>query len=133
MTTRKYFGSSSKISNWNGAPAALTSLKSGTRQPAAAGAEWPPAPADPITPYCEHLLAAPWALEVPLLLPPGRIGADAQSRHWWQAGAAALPLETAAAPLALGAELAASCGIWTGARLGLIAAQSNWGRLDFHG
>jgi hypothetical protein len=78
-----------------------------------------------------HLLAAPWTLEVPLLLAAGRIGADAQSRHWWQSGAAALPLERPAPPVALGAELGAACGIWNGARLGLIAAQSNWGRIGF--
>jgi hypothetical protein len=104
-----------------------------TREPSAAAASWAPALPDPAAQVAAHLLAAPWALEVPLLLPPGRIGIDAQSRHWWQSADIALPLDSQAPPVALGVELAASSGLWNGARLGLIAAQSSWGRLAFHG
>jgi hypothetical protein len=104
-----------------------------TRAPEPAAFDWPTAPADPLSSHAEHLRAAPWGLETPLLLPAGRICADGQGRHWLQAGATALPLVAAAPLVALGAELSAAAGIWNGARLALLAAQSNWGRLGFDG
>jgi hypothetical protein len=100
--------------------------------------EWPsawpkPAPGDPIGAYVDSLLAAPWSLEVPLLLPAGRIGSNANGRGWWCGGAgeSALPLAEAPPLLALGASVEAAAGVWNGKRLSLIAARSDWGRLRF--
>jgi hypothetical protein len=41
------------------------------------------------------------------------------------------PLRNPAPPLALGTSIDSAAGIWDGARLSLIAARTNWGRLGF--
>ena len=93
---------------------------------------WPTAPeGDPLAVYSRHLLAAPWRLESPILLPDGRICEDETGRHWWQSGDTTLPLAAPCPTFALGAKLEAAVGIWGGTRLSLIAAQSDWGRLAF--
>jgi hypothetical protein len=104
-----------------------------TRYPTAQAGAWPAAHPDPLTHYAEQLLLSPWGLATPLLLPAGRICADSQGRHWFQSAAACLPLHAAAPAASLGAELATAAGLWNGARLSLITAQSNWGRLRFDG
>lgn len=43
---------------------------------------WPDAAADPLAELAEQALAAPWRIEMPLLLPAGRIGAEASGRAW---------------------------------------------------
>ena len=103
------------------------------RQPHASAPAWPSAPADPLASHADHRLVAPWALETPILLPPGRICVDATGQQWLQAGAAALPLDRNVPAAALGAELSQAAGLWNGTRLALIAAQSNWGRVSFDG
>jgi hypothetical protein len=93
---------------------------------------WPQPAADPFAEHAEHMLIAPWRSEVPLLLPPGRICADAAGRAWWRSALGAwAPLGDAVPQLALGAEIESAAGIWDGARLSLIAARTNWGRLGF--
>ena len=95
---------------------------------------WPEPPAaDPLAPWSDALLAAPWRLEAPILLPPGRIAEDASGRAWWLAGEAALPLDAAPPTLALGARIEAAAGVWNGARLALLSARTDWGRLAFDG
>ncbi len=103
------------------------------RNPNASPLPWPAAPADPLANHADQRLKAPWAMETPLLLPAGRIAADSQGRHWFQSDATCLPLDTVAPTAALGAALTTAAGLWNGTRLSLIAAQSNWGRLSFHG
>jgi len=103
------------------------------RDPNAAKRVWPAAAADPLAAHSEQRLKAPWALETPLLLPAGRICVDSQGRHWLRSGATCLPLDSAPPAVTLGAELTAAAGLWNGARLSLIAAHSNWGRLSFGG
>ena len=79
--------------------------------------------------------AMPWALEVPMLLGPGRIASDDRGGTWWvpEAGGRhrALPVGNRMPPAAGGADLAASAAIWNGAELDLLAARTPMGRLDF--
>lgn len=91
-------------------------------------AAWPEAPADPLAEAAQRLLAAPWTLESPILLGPGRYAADPRGRFWWRsaAGDAALPLAEAPAAALLGARLAAGAGLWTGSRLEILATQALW-------
>jgi hypothetical protein len=93
---------------------------------------WPDAPSDPFADYAEQILAAPWRIEVPLLLPAGRICADAAGRAWWRSTVGQwAPLRGPAQPLAFGAAIETAAGTWDGARLSLVAARTNWGRLGF--
>jgi hypothetical protein len=95
---------------------------------------WPDPPADPFAEYAECLLVTPWRTETPLLLPEGRICADAAGRAWWRSGRGLwAPLREPPPPLALGASIETAAGVWDGARLSLIAARTNWGRLAFNG
>jgi hypothetical protein len=99
----------------------------------AAPKQWPAAPDDPLAVYAAQLSHTPWALEAPLLLPAGRICLDPAGRHWWRGEDVALPLADPAPPVALGTVLHSAMGLWTGARLKLLAAQTGWGRLGFDG
>ena len=95
---------------------------------------WPDPPADPFVDYAESLLATPWRSETPFLLPEGRICADAAGRAWWRSDRSLwAPLRDPPPPLALGALIESAVGVWDGARLSLIAARTNWGRLAFDG
>jgi hypothetical protein len=93
---------------------------------------WPDAAADPLAEVAEQALAAPWRIETPVLLPAGRICAEASGRAWWRShDGIVVPLNNAPSALALGASLERAAGVWEGSRLSLIAAQTNWGRLGF--
>jgi hypothetical protein len=94
---------------------------------------WPEAPADPLAGYAERKRLAPWLLDAPLLLPAARIVAEPSGRSWWRSGdGPPLQLRAAPAAFALGARLERAAALWDGIRLGLIAAQTDWGRVDFH-
>jgi SWIM zinc finger len=93
---------------------------------------WPDAAADPIAALAEQALAAPWLTEMPVLLPEGRICAEASGRAWWRSNdGIAVPLRNAPSALALGANIERAAGVWEGSGLSLIAARTNWGRLGF--
>jgi hypothetical protein len=93
---------------------------------------WPAAPHDPFTDHAAGALIAPWSIELPLLLPEGRICADAAGRAWWRStGGDSAPLRDPPPPLAFGAVIERAAGTWDGARLALIAARTDWGRLGF--
>ncbi len=97
---------------------------------------WPDAPAGhPLDAHAALLLDAPWRLETPMLLPAGRIARDAAGRAWWRADgdASVLPIAQSPPPLAFGATIARAAAVWNGARLSLIAAETDWGRMDFDG
>jgi hypothetical protein len=95
---------------------------------------WPDPLADPFAEYADSLMATPWRSETPLLLPEGRICADAKGRAWWRSACGrCAPLRDPAPPLALGASIESAAGVWDGARLFLLAARTNWGRLAFDG
>lgn len=106
-------------------------------QRAAAGAAPPdwPAPAEAVVDaLTEPLLAEPWALEVPVLLPAGRIALDGADHAWWRSadGAAILPVAGAVDGLWRGTDLLRMAAIWSGSRLAVMAAQTSWGRIDRH-
>jgi hypothetical protein len=93
---------------------------------------WPDAAADPLAALAEQALAAPWRTETPVLLPKGRICAEASGRAWWRShDGIAVPLRNAPSALALGVSVERAAGVWEGSRLSLIAARTNWGRLGF--
>ncbi|MBV9592079.1 MAG: SWIM zinc finger family protein [Hyphomicrobiales bacterium] len=93
---------------------------------------WPQAAADPFAENAERLLEAPWLTEIPLLLPRGRICADASQRAWWRsAEGLAAPLSEAVSRFALGASIESAAALWSGAQLSLLAARTDWGRLGF--
>jgi hypothetical protein len=93
---------------------------------------WPTVSADALAEYAAIKREAPWLIEAPLLLPAGRIAAEASGRAWWRAhDDAPLQLRAAPPPVALGADISRAAALWDGVRLGMITAQSNWGRIDF--
>jgi hypothetical protein len=97
--------------------------------------EWP-APEEVITQaLAKPLLAEPWTLEVPVLLPAGRIALDDTGHAWWRSadGATTLPVAGTAEGLLRGADLARTAAIWSGNRLAILAAQSRWGRIGGDG
>ncbi len=111
---------------------ALIVERSEAETPAPDGETWPePETGDPLTSYADVLLAAPWSLAAPVALPAGRIAEDAAGRPWWLGESGALPLDGAAPDVSLGARLDAAAGLWNGARLTLLAARTNWGRIGF--
>jgi hypothetical protein len=94
------------------------------------GAPWPePDDADPLAAWLARLDAAPWTQVAPLLLPAGRIATERSGAAWWRRDDVALPLDGTVPAVALGSDLRAACGLWSGGRLTLLAAQSDWGRL----
>jgi hypothetical protein len=78
------------------------------------------------------LLAEPWVEAWPILLPAGRIGFDRTGAPWWRGhdGAYILPVSGQLGALATGSELSRTAGLWSGARLELLAARTPWGRID---
>jgi len=93
---------------------------------------WPEAAADPLAYLAEQALAVPWRIETPVLLPEGRVCTEPSGRPWWRSkDGIVVPLRGALPALSLGAGLECAVGIWDGARLSLVAARTNWGRLDF--
>ena len=78
--------------------------------------------------------AAPWMISAPVMLPPGNLAEAAGGGPvWWCSADAAhcLPVANAPPPQIRGMALEAAAAIWDGARLSLLAAQSDWGRLAF--
>ncbi|MBY0565456.1 MAG: SWIM zinc finger domain-containing protein [Hyphomonadaceae bacterium] len=92
---------------------------------------WPAADADPITAHAAQLMAAPWRVETPVLLSAGRLVPEGKL-HWWRSDTGIVaPLRTAPPLLGMGAAIDNAFGLWDGARLSLVAARTNWGRLAF--
>ena len=68
----------------------------------------------------------------PVLLPEGRILSDAGGKPWWQgAGGDAWPVDIVPADPVYGMELTQAAALWDGARLSLLSAQTDWGRVSF--
>jgi hypothetical protein len=101
-----------------------------------ATSEWPAAKGALADTLSGSLLAEPWTLEVPVLLPAGRLALDATGQAWWRSadGAITLPVAGDAEGLLRGADLARTAAIWSGSRLTILAAQTSaWGRVSGHG
>ncbi|UFW53295.1 MULTISPECIES: SWIM zinc finger family protein [Bradyrhizobium] len=96
--------------------------------------EWP-APDETLShALTRPLLAEPWTIDVPLLLPQGRIARDDAGHAWWRSadGTDTLPITGSAAGLLAGTELTRTAAIWSGNRLTILAAQTPWGRIAGH-
>ncbi|MDR2113076.1 MAG: SWIM zinc finger family protein, partial [Candidatus Accumulibacter sp.] len=89
---------------------------------------------DPLAACAPFWNGAPWGLECPLVLPPGRVVRDREGRGWWRADedehGSGLPLARETPLPVLGMALSAAAGLWDGMRLDLFAAQSAFGRID---
>ena len=93
---------------------------------------WPVAAADPLADLAEQALAAPWRIDMPVLLPEGRICTEGAGRAWWRSDdGVVVPLRKPLPAIAYGARIDRAAGVWDGSRLALIAAQTNWGRIGF--
>jgi len=94
---------------------------------------WPAATGDdPLVDVCKTLDVVPWQQDTPLLLPPGHV-VTAGDAAWWRVDSGAgLPIAAdslrQALPQILGMPLPASIGIWDGARLTLLSAETPFGR-----
>jgi hypothetical protein len=97
--------------------------------------EWPEPEGALAEALSEPLVAEPWALDGPVLLPAGRFATDAAGQGWWRPhdGATALPLAAGATGLIRGTELTRAAALWSGNRLAILAARTPWGRIDGHG
>lgn len=107
------------------------------RGQAVSGLGWPEpadALADPLAAHLARQNAAPWSSETAVLLPAGRLARDDRGKAWWQAtgdnGGIALPLAGDLPEPVFGMTLEAAAGLWNGARLDLLAAYAEHGRLD---
>ncbi|TIO50646.1 MAG: SWIM zinc finger family protein [Mesorhizobium sp.] len=89
---------------------------------------------DPLAAYASFQDGAPWLTDCPIILPAGAIALDEKDGAWWQAASdphgIALPVAGSVSQTLLGLDLAATAALWNGARLELLASQSNMGRLD---
>jgi hypothetical protein len=102
------------------------------REVVAHEAGWPEPQETLVEALTTPLLAQPWTLDLPLLLPAGRIARDGAGQSWWRSrdGGLALPLIKKAQGLMCGAELTRAAALWSGQRLEILAAQTSWGRVD---
>jgi hypothetical protein len=94
--------------------------------------DWPAENATIADALTKPLLAEPWVLEFPVLLPAGRIARDASGGVWWQSAdtAVTLPVVGEQRGLIIGADLKHTAANWSGDRLTILAAMSRWGRID---
>jgi hypothetical protein len=97
--------------------------------------EWPMPRAALAELLTAPLLAEPWTIEIPVLLPAGRIARDDAGHPWWRSADAAstLPVAGSAEGLLCGTDLKRTAAIWSGSRLTILAAQTSWGRIGGHG
>ena len=107
-------------------------------QRAADGADtrnWPEPAPDLAEALTAPLHAEPWVLDIPLLLPRGRVAIDAAGQGWWRPADAttALPLAESVDGLIRGTELTRAAALWSGNRLAILAAQTPWGRIGADG
>ena len=104
----------------------------GDPEPSLASARWPEG-GGALADARRWLDLEPWVLRAPLLLPPGRLYLAGDQVYWRAAdGAVALPVLQNPEDYALGVELTAAAGLWTGARFDLLAAETQeWGRMAF--
>jgi hypothetical protein len=97
--------------------------------------DWPEPDDTLVDALAAPLLAEPWALDVPVLLPRGRIATDGNGRAWWRSaeGDAVLPVAGDSDGLIRGTDLTRAAAIWSGGRLDILAAQTPWGRIGLGG
>ncbi|MBR0847325.1 SWIM zinc finger family protein [Bradyrhizobium diazoefficiens] len=100
----------------------------------AQGLEWPTPDATLSDAMSRPLLAEPWTIDIPLLLPQGRLARDEAGGSWWRSldGTSALPVADTPEGLLCGTDLSLTAAIWSGNRLTILAAQTPWGRIGSH-
>nr|WP_249158883.1 SWIM zinc finger family protein [Bradyrhizobium jicamae] len=105
-----------------------------SRDTAADATSWPTPEAALTDTLSAPLLAEPWTLDIPVLLPAGRIARDDAGHSWWRSadGSTTLPVAGSAEGLLCGTDLERTAAIWSGNRLTILAAQTRWGRIDGH-
>lgn len=103
--------------------------------PEAQDQPWPESPGAIGELLAAPLLDEPWATEIPVLLPAGRLATDPQGKLWWRSDRDETILPVAGdLPRALrGTSLEVSAALWSNSRLQLLAATTPWGRLGAHG
>ncbi|PDT85147.1 hypothetical protein CO669_31675 [Bradyrhizobium sp. Y36] len=96
--------------------------------------EWPLPDEPTAEALTRPLLAEPWTIDIPLLLPQGRLARDDAGQTWWRSadGLTTLPLASEVDGLLCGTELTRTAAIWSGNRLAILAAQTPWGRIGGH-
>lgn len=97
--------------------------------------DWP-APVEALTDALTRpLIAEPWALEIPVLLPLGRIVLDDANHAWWRSAdtTTTLPVAGEVDGLMCATDLKRTAAIWSGSRLTILAALTSWGRIGDHG
>lgn len=96
---------------------------------------WPEAAADLTEALTAPLHAEPWVLDIPVLLPRGRVAIDAAGQGWWRPidATTALPIAEGVEGLIKGTELTRAAALWSGNRLAILAAQTPWGRIGADG
>ena len=107
---------------------AVIAEREGGNGPISDGLFWPAVPDadDPLEAVARHLAREPFAPAVPVLLGPGRVAGDGR---WRSAAGTALRLANEVPEPVEGMALHAAIGTWDGARLDLVAARTDWGRV----
>lgn len=79
-----------------------------------------------------RLLEEPWATDLPILLPAGRILMAAAGQGWWRARGqdVTMPVVGLNHGLVRATDLQQTAAVWSNAGLGLLAAHTPWGRID---
>jgi hypothetical protein len=94
----------------------------------------PPVPQDPLDAYALALGLEPWVIDVPLMLPEGRLAQAEDGTIRWQGVHRALPVLAAEVPeVALGLTLHRAALVWDGHLGRMLEAEPPLGRIGFHG
>lgn len=94
--------------------------------------DWPAATNGTIAALvADQLHQEPWLLEVPILLPQGRLMVDDQRAPWWKSAdhGDLLRVQNAVNGLMLGANFECAAAVWSMGGLRLLAARTKWGRV----
>ena len=115
---------------------ALIAERQANADPDTSETAWPSPPVgEPLAAYWRSLDAQPWAINVPILLPSGRLRA-AGSALWWTSddGSSALPVGHTVPSVARGVNFEATAALWDGRRCHLLCGKSDrWGRIALDG
>jgi hypothetical protein len=93
--------------------------------------DWPYPEQPLLQSLTQPLLTEPWTLDVPVLLPAGRIALDGAGHAWWRSadGETILPLAGETGGVQRGTDLMQAAALWSGGRLAILSAQTPWGRV----
>jgi SWIM zinc finger len=95
--------------------------------------KWPAATNGTIASLIAHQLhQEPWLLEVPVLLPEGRLKIDDHGAPWWFSSSSndLLRVQNAVNGPMMGTNLERAAAVWSMGGVRLLAAQTKWGRVN---